>query len=58
MIVSNQLTDVLAMELLLSYLNFLSLGYNCKLCYNFYVFIMHYVYASLIMIHFIHYCLS
>ena len=39
------------------YLNFLSLGYNCKLCYNFSIFIMQYVYAPLIIIHFIHYFL-
>ena len=57
MIVSHQLVDVLVVELLLLYLNFLSLGYNCKLCYNFSVFIMQYVYAAPIIIHFIHYFL-
>ena len=52
--VSHQLADVLAMEFLLLYLNFLSLGYSCKLCHNVSVFIMKYVYAPLIIIHLIH----
>ena len=58
MIASHQLVDVLAVDLLLLYLNFLSLGYSCKLCYDFSIFIMQYVYSYLIIIHLIHYCLS
>ena len=35
MVVSQQLTDVLVVKLLLLYLNFLSLSYSCKMSYNF-----------------------